>query len=139
MSPKKEGKHEYSCSAYPIATFMFCMYIFAFVAAVVSGGILIEASMSPFVATDTHEILDEMNYKIVGTDADRADLKFLYLSSLVIGSLSIAFSFVFLWLAVDLGIILFLGRTKSQNSYEDYVKRQMRAVVGDKGVMHRKK
>ena len=106
---KKESQGK--CTSYPIALFMFSMYVFAFVLAIVSGGILIEASMSHLV--------------------DREDLKYLYLSSLIIGSLSIFSSLVFLWQAIDLGIILFCGRTNSKSLYEHYVKKQMRRSVGD--------
>ena len=122
---------------------MFSMYVFAFVLAIVSGGILIDASMAPFVVNDAYDVIEE-NDQVGKTrqtqmDSDREDLKYLYLSSLVIGSLSIFFSLVFLWQAVDLGIILFCGRTKSKNAYEHYVKKQMRQIVGDKTLLHRKK
>lgn len=139
MACKKSESPDYSCSTYPIATFMFFLYTFAFVLAVVSGGILIEASMSPFVAIESYDVLEDMNHKVVGMGPDREDLKFLYLTSVVIGGLSIIFSLVFLWLAIDLGIILFHGRKASKSGYERFVKNQMRAVVGEKTLVHRKK
>ena len=135
---KKESQGK--CTSYPIALFMFSMYVFAFVLAVVSGGILIEASMSPFVANDAYDAIEEIGQETTEfMESDREDLKYLYLSSLVIGSLSIFSSLIFLWQAVDLGIILFCGRTKSKNPYEHYVKKQMRQIVGDKTLLHRKK
>ena len=144
MSDKKVKKESQDkCTSYPIALFMFSMYVFAFVLAVVSGGILIEASMSPFVANDAYDAIEEIGEIGQETtefmESDREDLKYLYLSSLVIGSLSIFSSLIFLWQAVDLGIILFCGRTKSKNPYEHYVKKQMRQIVGDKTLLHRKK
>ena len=144
MSDKKIKKESQDkCTSYPIALFMFSMYVFAFVLAIVSGGILIDASMAPFVVNDAYDVIEE-NDQVGKTrqtqmDSDREDLKYLYLSSLVIGSLSIFSSLVFLWQAVDLGIILFCGRTKSKNAYEHYVKKQMRQIVGDKTLLHRKK
>ena len=135
---KKESQGK--CTSYPIALFMFSMYVFAFVLAVVSGGILIEASMSPFVANDAYDAIEEIGQETTEfMESDREDLKYLYLSSMVIGSLSIFSSLIFLWQAVDLGIILFCGRTKSKNPYEHYVKKQMRQIVGDKTLLHRKK
>ena len=139
MALKESESSDYSCSTYPIATFMFFLYTFAFVLAVVSGGILIEASMSPLVGITTFDELDNIEHRVVGMGPDYEDLKFLYLTSLVIGGLSIVFSLVFLWLAVDLGIILFHGRKRSRTSYERFVKNQMRAVVGEKTLVHRKK
>ena len=139
MTETMKKNPEEKITSYPIALFMFSMYIFAFVLAVVSGGLLIDASMSPFVVNETYDTIEDVGQRTAGMDSDREDLKYLYLSSLVIGSLSIFFSLVFLWQAVELGIILFCGRSKSKSAYEHYVKKQMRQIVGDKTLLHRKK
>ena len=73
---KKESQGK--CTSYPIALFMFSMYVFAFVLAVVSGGILIEASMSHFVANDAYEAIEEISQQTTEfMESDSQDLKYL--------------------------------------------------------------
>ena len=79
MSDKKVKKEpQDKCTSYPIAVFIFSMYVFAFVLAVVSGGILIEASMSHFVANDAYEAIEEISQQTTEfMESDSQDLKYL--------------------------------------------------------------
>ena len=61
------------------------------------------------------------------------DVKYMYEVCVSLGSLSIFFSLVFLWNAVELGIILCCGR-RLENSClcEKFVKEEMREILNEK-------
>ena len=63
----------------------------------------------------------------------KSDVKYMYEVCVILGSLSIFFSLVFIWNAVELAIILFCGR-KLENSClcDKFVKEEMRAILNEK-------
>jgi len=109
------------------------MYITAFLLAVVTGGFLIEASMFPASIMAVGNALPDEKDLYAQDLLKKSDVEYMYEVCISLGSLSIFFSLVFLWNAVELGIILCCGR-RLENSClcEKFVKEEMRAILNEK-------
>ena len=83
-----------------------------------------EASESSFL---------EDNGEIYRAESAKEDMKYMEEASIWIGSLSIVFSLVFIWNAVELGVILCCGRKLEDSCLcEKIVKEEMRTLMSSK-------
>merc|ERR1711973_151228 len=124
---------------YPIFVTLLVMYVVAAVLAIFTGGFLIEASLFPDSIISSNEVVKENEE---AKDTDRAimenesvedDVKHMQKVSIIIGCLSVIFSLVFIWNAMEIGIILCCGR-RMENSClaEKIVKDEMRVILNEK-------
>ena len=99
------------------------MYALAATASIIIGAVLIESSLPSFAIMETFDSLEDEKSPInILSPTDRQDLGYIQKSFVVIGSLAVIFSLVFVWNAVDLFIIMVCGKTDLENShcYYDY-------------------
>jgi hypothetical protein len=117
---------------YPIFFTIFCLYIFGAILAIIMGGFLIDASFFAFTTEETLDALKGQNLTLTHTDKDLEDLKIVQQGCIIIGALGILMSTVFMWNAIDIGILLFTGRSYGRQCciYDKKLKNEMRSMVG---------
>ena len=104
---------------YPIFITLFLIYILAAILAIATGGFLISESMGVEKNGDQ-------------SDAAKKDVKYMEEASVWIGGVSIVFSLVFIWDAVELGVILCCGRKLEDSCFcEKIVKEEMRTLLSE--------
>ena len=119
---------------HPIILSVFLMYALAATASIIIGAVLIESSLPSFAQMETFDSLEDEKSSInIMSPTDRQDLGYIQKSYVVIGSLAVIFSLVFVWNAVDLFIIMVCGKTDLENShcyYDYFIKKEIRDIVG---------
>ena len=123
---------------HPILLSVFLMYALAATASIIIGAVLIESSLPSFALIETFDSLEDEKSPInIMSPTDRQDLGYIQKSYVVIGSLAVIFSLVFVWNAVDLFIIMVCGKTDLGNShcflYDFFIKKEIRDIVGQAG------
>ncbi len=101
------------CCKYPTFESLFALYCICAFTSIFCGAILIDGSSDAFEKDKTVKSED-------ATSMGKA--------SLVIGIFSIVFSLVFIWNAVELGILLFCGQ-RDFCFLDKYVKNEMKSVL----------
>ena len=97
---------------HPILLSVFLMYALAATASIIIGAVLIESSLPSFAIMETFDSLeDEKSPSNIMSPTHRQDMGYIQKSYVVIGSLAVIFSLVFVWNAVDLFIIMVCGKT----------------------------
>ena len=83
---------------------------------------------------ETSDTLEEENLGDIYVGAsDKQDTEYMQKVSVAIGSLSIVFSLVFIWNAVELGIVLACGRKLEDSCLcEKVVKEELRTILQEK-------
>ena len=119
---------------HPIFLSVFLMYALAATASIIIGAVLIESSLPSFAIMETFDSLeDEKSPVKIMSPTQRQDLGYIQKCYVVIGSLAVIFSLVFVWNAVDLFIIMVCGKTDLGHShcyYDYFIKKEMRDIVG---------
>ena len=81
----------------------------------------------------SESLFSENDGEIYRSDSAKEDMKYMEEASIWIGSLSIVFSLVFIWNAVELGVILCCGRKLEDSCLcEKIVKEEMRTLISSK-------
>lgn len=118
---------------YPKFFTLLIIYIMAAILAIITGAFLIEASMFPAAILDTFDFDETFasGQSIKGMNkAEKGELKYFQISSLVLGSLTIVFSTFFIWCALELGIVMFCGKNReSYCLFDARVKKEMREII----------
>ena len=83
---------------------------------------------------DASDTLKEENMgELYVEESDKQETEYMQKTSVIIGSLSIVFSLVFIWNAVELGIVLACGRKLEDSCLcEKVVKEELRTILQEK-------
>ena len=83
---------------------------------------------------DASDTLKEENIgDLYVEESDKQETEYMQKTNVIIGSLSIVFSLVFIWNAVELGIVLACGQKLEDSClYEKVVKEELRTILQEK-------